>query len=365
MKNTILPPEGTAVELYNKGVDAEVLAGDEAEKLKIHTLRGGSSGMHVGRGEVIGDLYRAVARYMGYSLPIPRKTRDIFALGYANEEIWENKFDAAGIIYRADSDYPLKYDINGHPVTGRPDCVVGDMEVIGEGDRQEVSGWVGEDIFIPKFGIEHKVISSAKVATKMVLTGKPKDDNFIQTCHYSYKFNLPWTLVYSYYSSGETDWYPDKKALEKLTGSMAVSPFKREFKLGCEEGRFYHTDTNTNKRMDTLVTAQGIEEFYQLMLDVMDSKNLNTVKKSMVDIYGKAMTYDPNAYDELRLTTDMNNGWSKWVEDLEWVNRNNFIINTRKVNKRPTWNLINTASGESTAYHTHKEAYTKMKESGT
>jgi hypothetical protein len=354
MNNTILPPEGSAIELYNKGVEADIKAGSEAEKLKIHTLRGGSSGCHLGRGEVIGDLYKAVARYMGYSVPIPRKTQDIFSLGYANEDIWESKFDAGGVIYRADSNYPLKYDINGHPVTGRPDCVVGDMVPAIEG--------VSACYFDPEFGIEHKVISSCAVAAKMALTGKPKDDNFIQACHYSYKFNLPWTLVYSFYGIGAPPYYSDAKALKEMTGEGVVRPFKKEFKIGCDEGNFYYIDTDI--RTDTAVTAKGIEEFYELMLDVMASRDLTTVKKSMTDIYGKGLFFDPNAYDELRLTTNMKGTWEEWLEDLEWMNTRPYVINTRKVNKKPTWNVINTATDVTTTFKSHSEAYRFMKEQG-
>lgn len=348
MKNTIELPSTTAISLYMKGREAETAKYNSEEGSKLHTLRGGSAGCHLGKYQVVGKFYNDVARFMGYSFPHGNSTKDIFDLGYSNESVWEQKFAAAEIPFTGDSDHPLKYEIDGVNVTGRPDTVVGEYapSSIGPGF---------DEVFEPEFGIEHKVIASFKVAGRMLKDPKPKDENFVQACHYSYKFNLPWTIVYSQYSIHQPDWW-DKKDLVEM-GYTEIPPFKKEFQIGCDAGKFYWQDTQVGRRVDTAVTAQGIQEYYELILETIERKDLTKVKQSMVDIYGNMMYYDPNAYDEVRLTTDMSKGWDHWIEDLERATKLPYLIKRRSVKKKPTWQVHNSITGQIDNFSTHTSAY--------
>lgn len=349
MKNTIPLPESTALEIYMAGRYAEQAKYASEEGAKLNTLRGGSAGCHMGKGQVIGKFYNDVARFMGYSLPHGDSTQDIFDLGYSNESVWDGKFEAAGTDFTGDSKYPLKYEIDGVKVSGRPDCIVGTREPLID----------HETLFKPEFGIEHKVIASFKVAGKMLKDPKPKDENFVQACHYSYKFNLPWTIVYSQYSIHNPDWW-DKKALDEM-GYTQIPPFKKEFLIGCDAGNFYWQDTQVGTRVDTRVTATGIQEYYELILETIERKDLTKIKQSMVDIYGNTMYFDPNAYDEIRLTTDMSKGWDHWIEDLERVKELPYVIKRRTIKKKPVWQVHNTQTGSIENFSTHASAYRSTK----
>lgn len=335
MTNTIEVTKESPMAQYQRGTDCEQEIHKEAERNRKPTLRGGSVGCLLDDGTAMGcSPLKALARYLGYQFAIPNKTFKIFDGGFANEHTWESKFKVAGTQFRCEEDYPLTYNIGEYVVTGRPDIVVGDYH----------------PEFIPTYGIELKSVASVGTAKKVFEDFKPKDDNFIQACHYMWKFGIPWVLVYSSTSIQKdyefAKWFYDKSGKRVMSIhnecgdkrqlfelNKDVAPQDIEFKIGLDDGTFYYLHPETGERVNTLVTTQGIENYYKLVIEMIETKDISKGKLSQIDMFGKKIFYDTNAYDEMQLMSDpkaCGYDLDVWAAQIKRMTQQPYMLQIRK-----------------------------------
>ena len=313
----IQPTEFSAVALYEEGRKISQDKHKEAEEKAKRTLRVGSSGCLLPDGSVLGTSpWKALARFLGYQIPITDKSFDIFDGGYTNESMWDRYLRERGTEFTGESNYPLRYEIEGVPVTGRPDLVI-----------------LNKITKEPVFGIELKGIMSLKTAQDVLYGDKPKDDNFIQAAHYCHKFNLPWILCYTSNSVFEGNYWTKKNY-----GVESVPPFSKEFKIGCEDGKFYYI-TESGIKVPTLVTVEGIEDYYRAILESAKQRDISWMQMSEGDIHGVRRNYDLNLYDDLCLLVSPNTSFDNWVGGVETAFKQTRYIKTKKVAKEQVYRV--------------------------
>lgn len=345
----------SAVELYNKGTEKEQKVHQAAEGDKLHTLRGGSVGCVMEDGSVIGaSPFRALARFCGIQFPIVGRTFKIFDGGFSNEHTWEQKMTQAGVGYLCESDIPLKYKVGNYYVTGRPDMVVGTYKDMF---KYMVYGPTTEN-FNPEFGIEFKSVASMNTAKKVFLDHTPKDDNLIQAAHYMIKFGIPWVLVYSSTSIQKAydtaTWMYDKNgkrvmSIHNDTGDKRlmfeyageIDPQDAEFKIGLDGDNIYYIDPHTEERVDTLITASGIDKYYELVVKMYETGDLSLGKLSTTDMFGNRIFYDTNLYDEFQLLarpSDYDYDMNRWLDRLRELTQQPYMMQIRKKKYQITLN---------------------------
>jgi hypothetical protein len=270
----------------------------EQEKEKVGTLRGGSAGALVGE-HVLGICHRiALARFKGLQSPIEDSTRSVFEAGETNEVNWTEKLTAAwkGKV-TGDKDYPLRYEVRGVPVTGRPDVML--LDVDGQ----------------PVLGMELKNVESYKSAASLLYEDKPKTDNLIQAAHYSLKFGVPWVLVYTYNGISQPPYWAVKQY--QLPKGAEVKPFKKEFRLFWRDGQLGYVK-ESGEEVLTIVTAQSIDDFYELVLDVDKHKDLY-LRHSSRTLTGEIQPFDQCNYCPAKAACDSydeHNDYDLWFDEL-------------------------------------------------
>jgi len=264
---------------------------------KAGTLRAGSSGALVNQ-HVIGKCHRlSLARYLGLQESHEDHTNTIFESGYANEEVWMSKLALGwhGEL-TGDSKYPIKWEIDGVTVSGRPDIVLLDD------DKK------------PVFGIELKVVESYKSASSLWYERKPKTDNLIQAAHYSLKFGIPWILVYTFSGIVAPPYWAVRKY--SLPKGAEVRPFKMEFPLFWQDGvlgYLYNGD-----RIMTEITAQSIDDYYQLVVDMSREKDLY-LRHSSLDVHGQSQGWNACDYCSAKDACDsyeQHGDYQQWQDEL-------------------------------------------------
>lgn len=307
----LTPTEFSATALYEEGRQIVQDKHKAAEKDKLGILRGGSAGFLMPNGEVIGKSpWEALARLLGFQMDITAKTFDIFDGGFKNEAMWDRYLKERGTNFTGEEAFPLKYAVGSTFCTGRPDAVI----LTKTGD-------------IPVFGIENKGVMSKGAAEDIFYGQKPKDDNFIQSCHYSYKFNLPWILVYTSNSVFQGDFWTKKKY-----GETDIPPFNVEFKIGCENGKFYYI-TEAGHRVDTVITTEGIDLYYEAILESKEQKDISWMRMADHDIHGVKRNYDLNIYNDLCLMVPINTGFDNWLAGVKKATSQSKYIKAKKINK--------------------------------
>lgn len=287
------PSDLSALDLYRDGRAVEQEEHDAKEKDKLNTLRGGSSGCVGEDGEIYGTCARfAMARYKGHQPKIQPESFDWFDAGFANEGVWEDKIKASrhGYEVKFEEECPISWEIDGVPVTGRPDVMLFDE-------------------YGPVLGLELKAICTVNSAIGVYCEDKPKTSNVLQTAHYSQAHGCPFILVYSYRGRSRVPGWAERQFKDKLrlsyertftnskTGKeftkreYAIDPFTKEFKLGFDGGLIYYV-TPVGDRVDTVCTAGGIKEYYRLIVDCVKNE-LMPPRISRKDITGKRLPYDP------------------------------------------------------------------------
>jgi hypothetical protein len=225
---------------------------------------------------VLGTCHRiALARFKGLQSEASDETRCIFEAGEVSEINWKEKVSAAwaGTV-TGDADYPLKYQIRDVTVTGRPDLMLLDAD-----DN-------------PVLGVELKNIAALQSAASLYFEDSPKVDNLIQAAHYSLKFRVPWILAYSFNGQGEVPFWCMKKY--NLPKGTKVKPFKREYKLFWKDGQLGYVKQSGEEVM-TIVTAQSIDDFFTLILDMEQHKDLY-LRHSSRTLSGDIQPFDTCAF---------------------------------------------------------------------
>lgn len=213
-----------------------------------NAYRVGSSGAVCTDGQIRGVCPRvALLRSLGVEEKPSLATRNMWLHGEASEWVWEQVLTAAGVEF--DMQREVTWMIGDIKVTGHPDLVV----------KQE-----GQE-----YGIELKGVFSYNTASAVFLDNRPKNENVIQALAYSLALNLPWSLVYTSPSYWSVPFWDKKKTTLK-----SLPPFYKIFDLRWDENDAAQYKSEDGEWVTTLVTKEGIREYYQLLHEMKTKKEL-------------------------------------------------------------------------------------------
>lgn len=217
----------------------------------------GSVGCVAADGEVYGVCPRiALARQLGIEEEPELKTLIMWKAGEANEDIWNRVLDR-GIphtLVRTEGHY-IKAPIEGVALEllGHPDVVYADVTT------KE-----------PVCGIELKGIFGASSAISVALEGRPKNENLIQAAAYSHFMGkLDWALCYT-----SANYTPVNHWEQKTYGVKTIEPFYKTFYLEWRGDALWYRDEDAAEAVETVITGRGIEDYYRLVQEMQDSKDL-------------------------------------------------------------------------------------------
>lgn len=222
----------------------------------------GSVGCVAADGEVYGVCPRiALARQLGIEETPQLKTQIMWKAGEANEDTWNRVLDR-GIpttLVRTEGHY-IKAPIEGvaRELLGHPDVVYADATTK-----------------VPVCGLELKGIFGASSAISVALDGRPKNENLIQAAAYSHFMGkLDWALCYT-----SANYVPVNHFDQKTYGVKTIEPFYKTFYLEwCGPGRdqLSYRAEDADELTQTSITGKGIEDYYRLVQEMQDSKDLGT-----------------------------------------------------------------------------------------
>lgn len=287
------------------------------EGAKLGTLRAGSTGIMDAEYNSAGSCHRkAHLRQLGIEIEQPElHTQIMWEGGTGNEsaiyDLLIGDLNPGEIILR-EEEIPIHWlTSNGTAVTGRPDLVV--CEPVSCVD--EKSGGV-TTVNRPIHVYEAKTINSVWVSRNVFLDGEPKIANLAQTAHYMWKLGCPGTLIYKQYGNqpipigpGERpemflnmfSKYKDKYADNLEIGDDGeirhVKPFELIFELeftGKGVLRYRRTGKGRNKWVETIITTQDIERYYQFISEMGPEQKLGGLFQTV------APDGAPKNYDECR-----------------------------------------------------------------
>lgn len=178
--------------LYAAGISRLADQHDLKEADKKGILRAGNTGVLLSGGKIAGPCARqTLLRFEGMRYEeIEDSKRLMFDAGLSNEDIWvaslKEGLAAAGdttTVIRREEEIPIRWVTpSGVTVTGRPDIVLGEMQ---------------GDAFIPKLGLELKLVSSVWTARDTGVMLEPKFAHLLQAGHYSWQLGVPFELWYT------------------------------------------------------------------------------------------------------------------------------------------------------------------------
>lgn len=298
MNKDILHSIESPINLFLHGEQRKREDHAEYEKKRLGILRIGNAGCLLPDNTTIGaDPRTTLARFIGHQLPVTA-AQSYFDGGILNEAIWEGNVQASGTPYRCEEDFPVSYPLTDSvKISGRPDMVIGE-DVAGE--------------FVPTYGIELKSVQAINSAANKLLMLKPDSKHLIQAGAYAMFLDIPFTLVYTSNVSGGIT----KPYVKRMSKSTTVSEGKVEFPVGWEKGRLYYVNEDGCKQF-TIVTQQGILDYYSLIAEMAQTKTLVRVLQTRKDILGERMKYDPNDYCDLDLLVDPNHKFEDWAKRVE------------------------------------------------
>jgi hypothetical protein len=166
----------------DRGHTAKQLTKAKADAEKLGHMRGGSVGVKLPEGTIIGKCARlSMLRSIGLSVPItPRNKLDMFEAGFANEDIVVELLRAGGLSVVPEAELGYSYTLpSGVPVSCRPDAAIADTS--------------GKLVA----GLEFKLTASMWTAIAVHFDLRPKSDHLIQAGHYALHLGVPMFLVYS------------------------------------------------------------------------------------------------------------------------------------------------------------------------
>ena len=295
----------------------------EREKEKLGHLRIGSAGCMISEDACIGKCPQtALARFVGYQLPTDSST-GFFQGGTANEATWETMITAAGLDYKSEEDIPILHTFpDGTLLTGRPDMVLGTEADILNGEYAA---------FIPRLMIELKACQATNSAAQKILLEKPATDHLIQAATYSMFLGVPASLVYTGNVSGGISNYFTRREV----GQNDMSFGKIEFNLGWDQGNLYYM--KGKHRIDTIVTQQGILDYFQNISKMAREGNPNMIYQDMVDIEGNMLPFDARKYNDILNLVDSNLPMDEWKEKLAIVTKQPYQIKYKTKRGHNPW----------------------------
>jgi len=276
--------------------------------------RGGNSGCITSDGLIIGESPRnAVLRHLGVEMPTTLDDDLIFEAGFKNEEHWEELLKFARVPIKMEEEIPIKWSLpNGQTITGRPDIVVGKR-----------STEIPPTSFVSDFGIELKLISSNGKMQRHSHFGdaNPIAYHVCQAAHYSSQMGIDWVLAYTsraHFTSfywGAPKWKFQHRSMiwdSKNGKPISIGPFISMYDLTWDD------DTLLLDGHPTLITASGVEKFYQYCSDCVTNKIIPP-HGGEVDIWGNKEKKNHHVlYDDF---TDANTeaGFDQWVIDCRSI----------------------------------------------
>lgn len=275
--------------------------------------RGGNSGCITEDGVIIGESPRkAILRHLGIEMPTTLDDDLIFEAGFKNEEHWSELLTLANVPHKEEEDIPISWALpNGETVGGRPDIVIGSRNT----DSRK---------FVPEFGVELKLISSNGKMMRHAHFGEanPISYHVCQAAHYSSKMGIDWVLAYTNrahftafywgpakWKFNQTDSLPHRACLTdpKNGKVISVAPFISMYDIT------WDGDTMLMDGKPTIITASGVERFYQYCSDCIRDKIIPP-HGSDVDIWGKKEakgSHHPK-YDEYAEANE-DDGFDQWI----------------------------------------------------
>lgn len=273
----------------------------EGEKAKAGNLRGGDSGC-VHQGEVYGCHRKAIARNLGYNMPIDYNSYLFFANGYGQEEQLSHKLKAGWGEVKSEDEVPVVWNLpSGRKVTGRPD-----FELLESGQA--------------KLGVELKTICSANACKRTGLEHTPDAKHLCQAAHYMWQHNIPWVLTYISPSRFVVNNFKNRatghKELPDYPGVIKVDPFRAHFYLKFVDGVLHYQHPKTGQDVETIVSVEGIQQYYQLIDECLTNKTLYFPPVSRYAT-GKAMPFNHVRYCEYCTAAERADGnWDRWLDEL-------------------------------------------------
>ena len=271
--------------------------------------RGGNSGCLTDDGVCLGeDPRKAVLRFLGIEKPITLADDLIFHAGFTNEDHWTELLKLAPnhpYVIRCEEECPVQWKLNDTDiVTGRPDLM------LFKDDK-------------PVHGVELKLISSNGKMARHSHFGdaNPVPKHWVQAAHYSWQYDVPWTLAYTsrahytafYFGAKKFQLdHPAQRWDDKGQKVVSVGPFISMYDLTWED------DTALMDESPTLVTASGIRAFYEYCARCVQTKTVPTIRSGGTDVWGaQEKKNDVLLYDDFKeARTD---SWSKWVHDCKLI----------------------------------------------
>ena len=320
MSKNIPHSKDSALELFLKGEEALRAKHAAREESKKGILRVGSAGCMVTEDSCIGACPQTtLARFLGYQLPT-EASQAYFDGGIDNESVWEVNLRAANLDLRMEEEIPVKYTLPcGTLITGRPDVVIGKEE---------------NGTFNPALMVELKACQATNSAAQKILLEKPDLKHLIQAATYSFMLDVPATLVYTgNVSGGITNFFTSREL-----GRRDVSFGKAEYKLGWDDGKLYYM--KGNNRIDTIVTQQGILDYYSNIARMAREKNPALIYQAMVDIHDDLLPYNPRNYSDIPTMVDDSLPYEEWLEKLAFVCKQDKIIKLKTKNREKHYYIM-------------------------
>lgn len=247
----------------------------ELEVTKRGILRAGNSGCVGNNGLIYGGCPRlALARFVGGNIPVDFTAQFYFDAGRNAEELLAHKLTQAGVDYLREEQAAIQWEVNGVAVTGRPDFLILD------------------DDGKPKSGIELKGVASQYTASMIGVDRKPAVKHLCQAAHYMWQHNVPWTLMYYSLSNYQVSY------------TKKIMPFRIYFDLSFKNDVLWYRDRTTGKELATVITVQGIKEYYDLIVEMSVTQQLSP-RPANRDALGKDLGYNQCTKCEYRDLCDV------------------------------------------------------------
>jgi hypothetical protein len=294
----------------------------ELEETKRGVLRAGNSGAVTEDGAVLGKCARiTLARFLGHQAPTPAQRQLMFAAGIGNEDIWDKVLSATGyegVILR-EEEIPVRWTVPGTTieVSGRPDFVLAD-------DQRN-----------PLVVLELKLVSSYYTAmgVKYGTDPKPKTDHLCQAAHYCWQLGVPGKICYS----SRVDWHvstwdkkkfePDVPGVEYNARGEAkkIYPFYQIFDVRIGDGGVVeYSVEGADEWKQTLITQQGIVEYYKLVTEMAEKRKLGP-RPSGLEASGHKAYFDQcdPQYCDFALACDRfeDRSFDEWLDAIRLISQ--------------------------------------------
>jgi hypothetical protein len=289
------------------------------ESLKLGTLRAGSTGVVLPDGQISGICHRlSLARYLGNYTDADSSRALMFEAGRTNEDIWAQRLRDAGLVIKQEDEIPIRWELDGVVITGRPDIVIMDAS---DNNR-------------PQLGLELKLVSSLWTGRDVLINRKPKFDHLCQAAHYGMQLGCDYELWYTsrsdYAVSGwaqrsfpTSDNCPDdirdgiqfNESGGKENGKCKkLLPFMVGYRLVWVGDDLDVIDIQRGTRVQTPITRTAIANYYRYVLSLIEEKQLGN-RPINLEFDGSLSDFKKCDYCDLaHICNTAETNYQKWVD---------------------------------------------------